>query len=350
MYPRANRQLVFAISLFSYGTSVALQPFMTDVRVYTGLQSVSGFFAAIFLISSHAWILNIWGQKSGPAMTGLHLVSSVGHFVGPAILSAFLSKSDLKSKSSESLHLPFIINFIFASTPSALIIAAYFFVPFKGQGESVVRNQRIQSTVRVVVVEDNERLSLMGKSSPGHKILILILAVVLFCGAGHVQANASLMMPKFLTTSNRDISESTAALMISGFYVSMAVGQVIGIFVSTRVKMQVMLCSSFGLVTLSLLLMLTIASWTVTGAWAAVLLMGFGCSCLTPSIYCLLHSKIPVTDSVCALLSICSLLFQSLMTLVTGSWMQTRPQILVYVDLISIVTCFIVVFLLNSTR
>ena len=339
-------------------------PIQNNVYFFIAFKSVSGFFSALCSNANHAWLLQMWASRSGPAMNALQFSSSIGNIIGSLMMSLFLSEhhaipaaekednvtTDSPQNVSTSLDtspnnvvIPFVIYALLQWTSAVALIISFFWM----------RYQPPKQDLKTSGSDDGEDVhddSIIAPSISRRKYYVTLTIGILLLGAYiHVQNNTSILMPKFLISVNPSrISQASAARMLSFVFTASAVGQVIGAVVTSRVQIVVVLLTCLFIVALGLLLLLAFASTShLLVVWIALMLLGIGKSCVIPSIYCLINNKIPVSDRVCAVLNLSGSLVEGLMNLLTSSLVESQPLFLLIVDLISISVCFVLLFILR---
>ena len=77
------------------GLTLILMPHCTSLFQLFTLGAINGFSIGSFDTAINVWILEIWGQDSGPYMQALHFTYGLGSFVAPLVCEPFLSKKKL---------------------------------------------------------------------------------------------------------------------------------------------------------------------------------------------------------------------------------------------------------------
>ena len=79
------------------GITLAVMPHCTTLTEVLILAGINGFSIGTFDTAINVWILELWGENSGPFMQALHFTYGIGSFVAPLICEPFLSTESIHS-------------------------------------------------------------------------------------------------------------------------------------------------------------------------------------------------------------------------------------------------------------
>ncbi len=77
------------------GITLILMPHCSSLTQLFTMAAINGFSIGSFDTAINVWILEMWGEASGPYMQALHFTYGIGSFVAPLICEPFLSKESI---------------------------------------------------------------------------------------------------------------------------------------------------------------------------------------------------------------------------------------------------------------
>jgi len=261
-YDRLPGHIVLGASLLVMGLMVALMPTVPLLWMLAIILLFLGVTQGSVDVGGNTMLVWIHGRKVGPFMNALHFLFGLGAFFGPIIVAQTVMLSgDIKL---------------------AYWVVALILVPV------VVWILRIPSPKRTEKVEEIQLLR-------DEIVLIVLIALFFFLHVG-----AELSFGDWIYTYAVSLSlagETTAAYLTSAFWGSIAIGRLIGIPLTTRIRPRTMLLSSLvgALVSVGIILIWSDSTFAL---WVGTIGIGLSMASLFPSTITFAGRRLNITGRI----------------------------------------------------
>lgn len=146
-------------------------------------------------------------------------------------------------------------------------------------------------------------------------------------------------IPTFGQYSAIDLSESSAASVLTGLTAAFAVGRFFGIFIILKVHPIVMLMVSLVIVFIGNTILFFWAGESVTMFWVACCVVGLGFSTIYASFSAFMEKHIIFTDFVGGWMIVCGSSLAAIYPIIVGASIEDDTVILSWVNYVSIGIC-----------
>lgn len=387
-----NRQLALVGCLLSGGALVLSIPFFRSLPLLNTVQALMGVAGAGMDVGGNAWILEMWGEESGSigggsnylsmVMQGYHFSFALGMTLIPLVTEPFLLPESEDNSTTVTVS-PLVEEFtnstgdhewsfhgygkdeLFFAIPfgistgvmwsAAIVLFTLFFrVPYQQAKRNVAEVKKSANHKECQCVAEDYScqicISNNNHSMPkSYVIKVVILGSLLFAFYTGIEVNSFTFLQDFAYYSDLHVPKTTGALMLGVMAGTFAVGRGIGIFVASRVKTTYMLYTHLTIIGVGNGILFFLGNESVIGLWIASITMGYGYSCVFPTICSFLEERINVTDGITG----CFIFFSATATvtnpLLIGTFIESKPMVFSYVNCISLVACWIIFLFLHST-
>ncbi|MCD4672000.1 MAG: MFS transporter [Anaerolineaceae bacterium] len=241
----------------------AVVPMISNFGLLLLVGLVMGFAAGLLLAGSNTLLVWVHADNVGPWMNGLSFFNGMGGFVAPIIITGFLTMTGQMQGAFWAI---------------ALLVAA------AGAGMFFVPSPAIRKTADVPGAEGSGRFGLV----------ILFALVFLLYGGAEISFSSWLYTFVVKLHSN---ATTTAAMLTSAFWAAMAVGRLLAIPVSTRLRPRAILIIDFSGAMASLIVLLTLAE-SLTALWVGTIGFGFFMASFFPVWLVFIDNRIKVDGKI----------------------------------------------------
>lgn len=287
-------------------------------------QTLSVLLFAMFLIGLASGILDvgcntllIWehGEKAGPFLNGLHFFFGVGSLIAPLLLAQVL----LRTGEIHWLYYSFTISCL-------PILLWLWFLP-----EPPKRSHSAE---------------LAGKSFPVAPVVLIVMLFLLYVG---LELGFGNWIYTYALTLGLGTT-LTAAYLTSAFWGSFTFGRLLGVWVSTRMRSQMILLLDLAGCTISTLIIML---WKESSMalWIGTFGLGLSMASIFPTILMLAGERMRITGAITGWFLVGSGAGSMLLPWLIGQiFVRTGPKAMTTVLLVDIVAIILVLFAFSSQR
>ncbi|CAG7833435.1 unnamed protein product [Allacma fusca] len=343
-----NRQIVLIVSLSLTATAFFTIPRTTTVMEFFICSSLIGLGGGGYDAGQVAWIIDIWRDESPPFILTQHFTYSLGTLVPPLLLAPYLANKNetgdrnetgevVPEKESE-LFIPFSIAGTLVVL--AIVVQLALYIVFKSTKVPVVIDDQEQ-VIAGTSEESRERENIsIPLESAKRKFYLVGLACCIIGFYQGLELCTQQFMPTFSHFSEVKLSETDGARVLFGLQLGYAIGRFAGIILVLKIAPHFIFAGNLVILLVSNTILLVLGGSSVEWLWVGSVTIGVGMSTVYPALYAYIEKYIFVTDSVAGVITIAGGLVSSVYPIIVGNSVQTRPQIMTYVNFASIGVCF----------
>lgn len=352
-----NRQLIAIGSLMGLAMSICLTPYCPTTALFFVAGGGLAFFSGCYDSSQMVWIIEIWQQKAGPFIQAQHFCFAIGAIIGPAIVAPFLSKADhsnvhtTESPSTEEskIHIPFLI--IGALNTVALAFQLFLFTFYRYHTPPMYANENFEliddaknipspmetDLSGTVSINQQESVNVMGVS---HRKIKLIVFTVVFLGSYQaMEVSTMQFLPMFGQYSDLKMTESAAAYVLTGMMGTFAIGRLIGIIITMKVRPELIILTNFILIVAANSILLVWANSNLTMFWIGSCILGAGYSTTFPSFCAFIEKYLVFSSTVASYIIFVSTVMSPMYPFIVGKFIAQHAVVLAYMNFFSLIVC-----------
>lgn len=340
-------------------------------RIYKYAGLVNTFF---FFAGGNVLCLTLWKSESGPFFQALHFAFGLGSLIAPLIAAPFLGSysedfyaaddstllnsstimstaKDFSSPTTENSTFTSIYNSQFLSLnnsdwidkPSKIV---YPFSIIGGIGILVTVMFSITATATPVEKKKAQtRNSDDVKTSVKFLLLVTIFNVLLLFLETGTEIGYAQMLTTYVVKGKLQLSSATGSYMTSAFWASFTITRLISIFFAIKISSFtfILIDLTVALFGSCILLFLSSYEWAM---WIATIVLGAGVATFFPSAIGWLNCYINVTNKIASIFIVGASLGGMVIPLGISYYIETFPDVLLYVVPLTVVSCCIVTLIL----
>ncbi|XP_054163520.1 sodium-dependent glucose transporter 1-like [Oppia nitens] len=382
-----NRQLAFVFFMSLMGVSLLLMPHCTSLFQLFSLGAINGFSIGSFDTAINVWILEMWGEQSGPYMQALHFTYGLGSFVAPLLCEPFLSSkvmighhikiedyintsatqdfdpnntgvnitqflTDDEIRSNPTLiYIPYAFAGAMTIASAAAVLVLYAYKKYEPP--------TVEKTVYKIANNDNKDLIKNGNkisqlknfiktNIPSFNTIWLVSLGALFLTffVGMEQMHLQ-FLPTFAVNTDLNMSPSAAALVTSGAAAAFTVGRGLSIPLSLWLTPQVILYANHILMIAGMLILVVYANTSMVMMWTGNIILGAGLSSVYASVYAFLEQQFRVTNRIGSIFVFAGGLTAAVSPSLVGQYIEANPLILIWFNLICVGICLSILLVIH---
>ena len=350
-----NRQCGLGLSLLGCGLSIIVIPHLRSLFGFIIAQATLGFASAGVDIAANAWLLEIWQSDPlmNPILNSMHFFFALGMTLGPLLSEPFLSPdtmavdSNLTDIQIEALYtgannsietriaIPYTICSVMLLM-TAMMMFVLVIKPYKGSAPTISAYCNIKEKTH-------------SKLPKCYYYTVIVLGGLLLCFEASLEQNAFNYLQTFIVNVDLKLSKSKGAQITSAASAAYTIASGLSILLATKIKTVYMLYIDFVVATIGCVVMLIYGDNSEIGVWLGVCTIGFAISSAYPCIYSFLEERINVTNNVCGFFMFSSSILTTIEPIYVGKYIEKRPMIFVYANLINAIVCLVIYIALHST-
>ncbi|XP_054161856.1 sodium-dependent glucose transporter 1A-like isoform X2 [Oppia nitens] len=337
LFKHVNRQLVLTGLLVLMSLSTLLIPFSQRLWHLYYYNYAFGVASGAWLNIKNVWTIELWNHRSAAPLQLSSLMYGLGTVLGPLIADPYLTGHnnnntitttiittngtlvvvDVEEDRLHKIRSPFVICAIIELIGPILLIIMYFLRKYEKTDDNYEEIDDQRDIDRKASVTGIRHL---------RPALIALVAVFL---AFHMSSEQ--ITQQFGATYFQDIplklTASQSAELVSAMAVADTVGLAVSVFIANIVSPHYMLSYHLFIifVALNILFLNESAQWLL---YAGSLSLAYGYSAVYPSVFALISRYIDVTDSVCTIFIISSVLLNLFMPLIIGLYIEHYVHVL----------------------
>lgn len=329
LFHHVDRQIGFILCIAACAVTTMYVPFSGSLLVHNTLMIIFGFGSGGIDVASNAWIMQLWGKRSGQKLQIMHFGYAVGRTAGFLLISRFLSKASVAMKmervmegdvirNPSSIEAPFIISGL------ALLLAAAFLtcVRYLDHKENEYADMDVQPRVAASSSLEND--------SPSYRRFIIVAFCILMLFYPGCEFNSFTFLSQFFVYGDLQASKSSAASMQSFMSFGFAIARAACIFIAAFVPSKSVITFSIACLATSYVMLLFYADMSLAWIHIALALDGIGLGPMTPSTYTFMRERIVVDDRICGILLFCRSLSQIIVSILMGFLIEFHHMSFVY--------------------
>lgn len=347
-----------------------LIPSATNLTDFFIFSSLIGMGSGGYDTAQVAWIIDIWRDESPPWILGQHFAYSLGTLAPPLILANFLPNSNSTDEvatttnspvSEADIYIPFYIAGSMAIISVVINIIIYF--AFRKRMQQVVPfDNNIQEPV---VGTSWERESLSSRSSSSsvsvttplisrnrnaskRKFYVIGLSCCVIGFYSALELCTQQFLPTYAHFSPMKLSPTEGARVLFGLQLGFTIGRLVGIFLVRKIRPHFLFAGNLILLTISNTILFVWGGSSIKLLWLGSIMIGVGMSTVYPSLYAFIEKYLFVTETVSGIITVSGGFVSSIYPVIVGNSVVTNPEILMYVNYVSISVCWIAFSLLFS--
>lgn len=331
---------VLSLSLF------AIPHCQTMIQLFVAV-SVLGFFCGAYDTAQTVWMLEMWGDESGPFVQAQHFCFALGMSIPSFLTSPFLAKKEQMIKEHgfySAADTPFQIVggiAILLTMNEAFLVKCCPYSPPNRKNNTEAGDKDTEIPLNQLSKDNDQTKSeeLQRIKTLRIKKIVFVALSGLYLGFYTGMEMCSVQfMPTLVQYGELKLSESQAALVLSGLTGSYAIGRGLGVPISLKVKPEVMISVNIFLVVVSNLLLLA-GSDNETFLWLGCITLGLGFSTMYASFCAYMQHYMVFTDMVGAIMLVSGSLVGMAYPALVGNFIEDKPYVLMITNFVSAVLC-----------
>ena len=224
---------------------------------------------------------------------------------------------------------------------SSAAISQFLFILYDAytkRGDRVACEAKMSVAVPVVKKQD-------GKIGQRYKLSLVIAgcALISFYTAGEL--NSMFFASNYVTFLGNQ--QSTGAHLTTLMLASFSIFRLLSIYIATKLDTLYMIYIHVLMIGVSNLILYAAGSASFYILALAFILLGASLSSVFPALYALMEELIDVTDFICGLFMFCSAIAVSVTPILEGAFLESNPNIFIYINCIALVACTFVLFYIH---
>lgn len=363
-----NRQLVVILLLSLVAAAFFLIPSATNLTEFFIFCSLIGLGNGGYDTAQVAWIIDLWRDESTPWILGQHFAYSLGALAPPLILANLLPNNknliDRADVTTEGpipvidLRIPFYVVGSMALLTVVVNLIIYF--AFRNRGQYVPIGNNIQEPA---VETSWERESISSRSSSSsvsvttalisrnrnsskRKIYVVGLSCCVIGFYSALELCTQQFLPTYAHFSPMQLSPTEGAKVLFGLQLGFTIGRLVGIFLVLKIQPHFIFAGNLIVLTIANTILFIWGGTSMSLLWVGSIMIGVGMSTVYPALYAFVEKYLLITETVSGTITIASGLIASIYPVIVGNSVEKNPEILMYVNYVSIIVCYIAFILL----
>ncbi len=340
-------------------SSFFLIPSATDLTEFYMFSSLIGLGCGGYDTAQVAWIIDLWRDESPPWILGQHFAYSLGTLAPPIILANFLTNNNVTEgagpPNQTDLRIPFyiagsmvilafIVNIIiyFALHRNRVHLVATTTTPTANNIQEAIvepswERESISSTSSSTSVSVTTALISRNRDTSKRKIYIIGLSCCVIGFYSALELCTQQFLPTFAHFSPMKVPPTEGAKVLFGLQLGFTIGRFVGIFLVLKIRSHFIFAGNLVLLSISNTILFIWGGTSMTWLWVGSIMIGVGMSTVYPSLYAFIEKYLFVTESVSGIITIAGGFVSSIYPLIVGNSVETNPEILMFVNYVSIV-------------
>ena len=176
-------------------------------------------------------------------------------------------------------------------------------------------------------------------SMPRREMVFVAIMFTFFFAQVGLEHMVGLFLSPFACRSSLNLNTKTGAEITLGFYSTFALGRLLAIFVSTRVRPFKIIALSFLICLASAIVLAAAADKAELWLWAGSVSAGMGMAATYATTFAWVEEHLTVTAGIGGLLTVAGSLGPDVMPLLVGNYIQESPMVMMYLYVAVVVMC-----------
>lgn len=330
-----------------------------------------------FFTGGNVLCLTLWKSESGPFFQALHFSFGVGSFMAPLIAAPYLASYNNAGDNTTFSDYSTTINNIEDSYLSTIENTTFFgFTNYSSEYLNLNRSEFQNSSSNIVypfsmiggfgllvtimfwgtaIVSPTERKTFQNRSSDDGddvkssvKFLLsvgVLNVLLLFLETG-TEIGFAQMLTTYVVKGQLQLSPSTGSYMTSAFWAAFTVSRLVAIFLAIKISSFTFILIDLSVALLGSIVLLFLSSYE-WAMWAASIILGAGVASFFPAAIGWLNCYINVTNKVASIFIVGASLGGMIIPLTISYFIETFPDILIYVVPLTVLCCCVVTLVLH---
>ncbi|XP_035210590.1 sodium-dependent glucose transporter 1B-like isoform X2 [Stegodyphus dumicola] len=338
-----------ALLIFNLITAIGVFfiPWSRQVEVLITIMAISGLSMGALDTGGNVWCLNLWKNNNGPYMQALHFLFGVGAFISPLIIAPFLSQQQnvstlnttdsngLKENSTDHNLIPSITYaYGILGIISFIVTMMFIFLLFVSSSEELQ--------------EDHKNINNGKRQDRSLSITFIFFTILLLSVYAGIEIGYAQMLSTFAVKSHLQLSKETASYMTSVFWATFTFGRGLAILLAVKIRpfMLIIVDFVFMVISSSLLLPISLGNKHEILLWTGTAVLGLSLASFYPSTISWAENHVNISNKVASLFVIAASLGETVVPLTVSQYVDKKPQVLLYIVMISVVLCGALIFIL----
>ena len=289
-------------------------------------------------------------------MQTIHFAYSLGSSVAPMLAKPFLGhdtggcetagEEKVTQTEVDEVHM----DTLFPIAGGICVMLAVMFIPAVVWDAILMRNNMAEvkkepgpkaskSSVSKRVWKKIEAYKSGAASMPGREMAFVAIMFTFFFAQVGLEHMVGLFLSPFACRSSLNLNTKTGAEITLGFYSTFALGRLLAIFVSTRVRPFYIIAFSFLICLASSTVLAAAGDTAEVWLWAGSISAGMGMAATYATTFAWVEEHMTVTAGIGGLLTVAGSLGPDVMPLLVGNYIQESPMVMMYLYVAVVVVC-----------
>lgn len=333
-------------------TSFFTIPFATNLTTFFLFSSLIGLGSGGYDTAQVAWIIDIWRHESPPWILGQHFSYSLGTLAPPLLLAHFLPNTNSSQPNNETstiippidsdLRIPFYVAGAFSVV--SIITNVVLFFALRNRNPSIIdtldNNVEEEEPIAGSSTEDSESLTIsIPQDSMKRKACLIALSCCVIGFYSALELCTQQFLPTFTHFSELKLTPPEGARVLFGLQLGFSIGRLVGILLVLKIPPHFIFAGNFIILTISNTILFMWGGSSLTWLWVGSIMIGVGMSTVYPSLYAFVEKYLFVTESVAGIITVAGGFVSSIYPVIVGNSVESNPEILTYVNFVSIIVC-----------
>ena len=289
-------------------------------------------------------------------MQTIHFAYSLGSSVAPMLAKPFLGHETGGCEAEEEILTRTEVSEVHMDTlfPIAggiCVMLAVMFFPAVIWDVTLMRNKtadikvdaslkpKAKSSISKRISKKIEACKSGAASMPRREMFFVAIMFTFFFAQVGLEHMVGLFLSPFACRSSLNLNTKTGAEITLGFYSTFALGRLLAIFVSTRVRPFKIIAFSFLICLASATVLAAAADTSEVWLWAGSISAGMGLAATYATTFAWVEEHMTVTAGIGGLLTVAGSLGPDVMPLLVGNYIQEFPMVMMYLYVAVVVMC-----------
>ena len=290
-------------------------------------------------------------------MQTIHFAYSLGSSVAPMLAKPFLGHETGGCEAEEDIVTETEVNEVAAVHMDTLfpiaggicVMLAVMFFPAVIWDVILMRNKTADTKVEVSPKAKRSISKRISKrieayksgvaSMPRREMTFVAIMFTFFFAQVGLEHMIGLFLSPFACRSSLNLNTKTGAEITLGFYSTFALGRLLAIFVSTKVRPSKIIACSFLICLASATVLAAAADTSEAWLWAGSISSGMGLAAVYATTFAWVEEHVTVTAGIGGLLTVAGSLGPDVMPLLVGNYIQESPMVMMYLYVAVVVVC-----------
>ena len=287
-------------------------------------------------------------------MQTIHFAYSLGSSVAPMLAKPFLGHETGGCEAEEEVVTLTEVNEVHMDTlfPIAggicVMLAVMFFpaviwdvilMRSKTADIKVEEGPKTKSSISKRISKKIEAYKSGAASMPRREMVFVAIMFTFFFAQVGLEHMVGLFLSPFACRSSLNLNTKTGAEITLGFYSTFALGRLLAIFVSTRVRPFKIIAFSFLICLASATVLAAAGDTSEVWLWAGAISAGMGLAATYATTFAWVEEHVTVTAGIGGLLTVAGSLGPDVMPLLVGNYIQEFPMVMMYLYVAVVVMC-----------